>query len=65
MNLILRTHENFNDPVWSVILCIIILLLGIGYYILYIMRTAFYELKHGSYDTTKQKKLLQLSSNGD
>ena len=65
VNLILRTHENFNDPVWSVILCIIILLLGTGYYILYIMRTAFYELEHGSNDTTKQKKLLQLSSNGD
>lgn len=62
MNLILRTHENFNDPVWSVIWCILILLIGVGYYILYIMRTAFYELEHGTNDTTKSEKLLQLPS---
>ena len=24
MNLLLRAHENVNDPVWSVILCVII-----------------------------------------
>ena len=65
MNLILRTHENINDPVWSVILSILILLLGTGYYILYIMRTAYYELEHGTNDTTKPKKLLQLQSDGD
>jgi hypothetical protein len=44
MNLILRTHENVNDPVWSVIISILILLVGVSYYIVYIMRIAFDEL---------------------
>jgi|TARA_R100000900_G_scaffold37497_1_gene30819 hypothetical protein len=45
MNLILRPLENANDPVWSVIISIIILLAGVTYYIVYIMRMAFDELK--------------------
>ena len=44
MNLILRTHENFNDPTWSVIIGLIIFLMGVTYYIVYIMRMAFDEL---------------------
>ena len=45
MNLILRPLENVNDPVWSVIISILILLAGVTYYIVYIMRMAFDELK--------------------
>ena len=45
MNLILRPLENANDPVWSVIISIIILLAGVTYYIVYIMRMAFDEMK--------------------
>tara|TARA_Y100000994_G_scaffold237291_1_gene228701 strand:+ start:640 stop:783 length:144 start_codon:yes stop_codon:yes gene_type:complete len=45
MNLILRTHENFNDPTWSVIIGLIIFLMGVTYYIVYIMRMAFDEMK--------------------
>ena len=44
MELFLRPLENPNDPVWSVIISIIILLIGVGYYIRYIMRMAFSEL---------------------
>jgi hypothetical protein len=33
MNLLLRSHQNVNDPVWSVIFSIIILLIGVGYYV--------------------------------
>ena len=44
MNLILRTHENFNDPVWGVIWMILIALLGTGYYIFYLMKMADDEL---------------------
>jgi len=44
MNLILRPLNDINDPVWSVIISIIILLIGVGYYIVYIMRMAFDEL---------------------
>jgi len=45
MNLILRSLENPNDPVWSVIIALILLLTGVTYYIVYIMRIAFDELK--------------------
>ena len=45
MNLILRTLENPNDPVWSVIISILILLGGVTYCIVYIMRMAFDEMK--------------------
>ena len=45
MNLILRPLENVNDPVWSVIISLIILLAGVTYYIVYIMRMAFDEMK--------------------
>ena len=33
MNLLLHTHENVNDPVWSVIFGITLVLIGTGYYI--------------------------------
>ena len=45
MELLLRPLENPNDPVWSVIISIIILLAGVTYYIVYIMRMAFDEMK--------------------
>ncbi len=37
MNLILRTLENPNDPVWSVIISILILLIGVGYVIVQVL----------------------------
>ena len=45
MNLILRTLENPNDPVWSVIISILILLGGVSYCIVYIISMAFDEFK--------------------
>jgi len=45
MELFLRPLADVNDPVWSVIISIIILLMGVGYYIVYIMRMAFNEMK--------------------
>ena len=45
MELFLRPLADVNDPVWSVIISIIILLMGVGYYIAYIMRMAFNEMK--------------------
>ena len=45
MELFLRPLENPNDPVWSVIISIFILLIGVGYYIRYIMTIAFNEMK--------------------
>jgi len=65
MNLILRPHENFNDPVWSVIISIILLLIGVVYIVVYIMGIDAKEITHGSNDTPKQEELLQLQSDGD
>tara|TARA_B100000073_G_scaffold304802_1_gene273610 strand:+ start:2772 stop:2978 length:207 start_codon:yes stop_codon:yes gene_type:complete len=45
MNLLLRPLENNNDPVWSVIISLIILLSGVTYYIYTLMDMAFEELK--------------------
>ena len=64
MNLILRPHENYNDPVWSVIISIIILLIGVAYIIVYILGIDDKE-DHGSNDTPKSEELLQLPSSGD
>ena len=63
MNLILRPLEDINDPVWSVIISLIILLAGVFYVIVYIL--GIDEREYGSDDTPKQKELLQLSSSGD
>ena len=64
MNLILRPHENYNDPVWSVIISIIILLIGVAYIIVYILSIDDKE-DHGSNDPPKSEELLQLPSSGD
>ena len=65
MNLLLRPLDIPGDPVWSVIILVIIAVgLALGY-VIYILRIAFAELKDGSTDTTKQEELLQLPSDGD
>ena len=64
MNLLLRPLENTDDPVWSVIWMIAILLAGLVYVIVYILRIDERE-SHGSDDTPEQEELLQLPSSGD
>ena len=65
MNLLLRPLDNPNDPVWSVIILVIIAVgLSLGY-IVYIVGEAFEELENGSTDPAEQEELLQLQSNGD
>ena len=65
MNLLLRPLDTPGNPVWSVIILVIIAVgLALGY-VIYILRIAFAELKDGSNDTTEQKELLQLPSDGD
>ena len=63
MNLFLKPLDNTNDPVWSVIILLIILLVGVSYYIYTIMKYAFGELEDDNNDTTESEKLLQLPSN--
>ena len=65
MNLVLRPLDNANDPVWSVIICVILAVAGALFVVVYILKTAFKELEDGSNDTTEQEELLQLSSDGD
>ena len=45
MNLILRPHENLNDPTWSVIISLIIFLIGVLYYVAYILNLSFKEIQ--------------------
>lgn len=61
MNLFLRPLENPNDPVWSVIISIILLLIGVMYVIVYILGIDKRE-EHGSHDTPESEELLQLPS---
>ena len=65
MNLLLRPLDNANDPVWSVIICVILAVAGALFVVVYILRQAFAELEDGSNDTPEQKELLQLPSDGD
>jgi len=65
MNLLLRPLDNVTDPVWSVIICVILAVAGAFYCIDYILGIAFAELEDGSNDTTEQEELLQLPSDGD
>ena len=54
MNLLLRPLEDPNDPVWSVIISIIILLIGVAWVIYYILGIDERE-SHGSDDTPSRK----------
>ena len=65
MNLLLRPHENVNDPVWSVIIMVMLSVAIAMVVVVYILRQAFSELEHGSNDTPKQEELLQFQSSGD
>ena len=64
MNLILRPLEDINDPTWSIIISIIILLAGVFWVVRYILGIDEREA-HGSHDTPKSEELLQLPSDQD
>jgi len=64
MNLLLRPLDNPNDPVWSVIIMVILALAMTVYVVIYILGIDERE-EHGSNDTPKQEELLQLPSDGD
>tara|TARA_Y100000991_G_scaffold205364_1_gene181613 strand:+ start:1292 stop:1486 length:195 start_codon:yes stop_codon:yes gene_type:complete len=64
MELFLKPLENSNDPVWSVIIMITLLLIGVVWIIVYILGIDERE-SNGSHDTTESEELLQLSSDGD
>ena len=64
MNLVLRPLNDINDPTWSVIISILILLAGVSWVIRYILLVDERE-SHGSNDPTESEELLQLSSDRD
>ena len=64
MNLLLRPLEDVNDVTWSIIWCLIILLAGVFYVIVYILGIDERE-SHGSNGSTEQEELLQFQSDGD
>ena len=45
MNLFLRPLEDPNGVTWSIVWCLIILLMGVGYYIYTIMNMAYQEME--------------------
>ena len=61
MNLLLRPLEDINDPVWSVIFSIMLLLVGVIYVVVYILGVDKRE-SHGRNDTSESEELLQLPS---
>ena len=61
MELFLRPLADVNDVTWSIVWCLIILLAGAFYVIVYILGIDERE-SHGSDDTPKQEELLQLPS---
>ena len=65
MNLFLKPLNDVNNVTWSIVWCMIILLVGVGYYIYTIMNMSYQEMENGSNDTPKQEELLQLPSSGD
>ena len=64
MELFLRPLADVNDVTWSIVWCLIILLAGVFYVIVYILGIDERE-SHGSHDTPEQEELLQLPSGGD
>lgn len=44
MNLILRPHTNLEDPTWSVIISLAIFLVGVLYYVVYILNMSLKEM---------------------
>jgi len=48
MNLVLRPLSDVNDVTWSIVISLLILLAGVGYYIYTIMSLAFEELEDES-----------------
>jgi len=64
VNLFLRPLEDYNDPTWSIIIMLIMLLAGVLYVVVYILGIDEREA-HGSHDTPEQEELLHIPSDGD
>ena len=63
MELFLRPLADVNDVTWSIIWCLVILLAGVFYVIVYIL--GIDERENGSNDAPKSEEVLQLPSSRD
>ena len=54
MNLFLRPLHDPNGVTWSVIWCLVLLLMGVSYYIYTIMKLAYQELEEDGQDDTTE-----------
>ena len=59
MNLFLRPLEDVNDVTWSIVWCLVILLVGVSYYIVYILSMAFDELNDDDNDNIRMPNRIQ------
>ena len=65
MELLLRSHENLNDPVWSVIILLCCGLAFTLYCVIYILRLSFKELEDdGQVRKQKQEGHCQQAESG-
>ena len=55
MNLVLRPLADYNDVTWSIVISLIILLIGVAYYIYTIMTLAFQELEDAESNSTERR----------
>ena len=65
VNLILRPLADVNDVTWSIVWCLLILLAGVAYYIVYIMRMAFDELDDGGSNQPERRRSGSTDSTAD
>jgi uncharacterized protein YpmB len=56
MNLVLRPLNDINDITWSIIISLIILLIGVAYYIYTIMKLAYSELEEDAESDSVERR---------
>ena len=64
MNLLLRPLDNPDDPVWSVIILVMLSVVGALFVIIYILRMAFDELNYDTATSTGKFKSSPSVANG-
>ena len=56
VNLVLKPLSDTNDPTWSVIISLVILLLGVGYIVYMILNIAYKEMDENVQEIEIQKE---------
>jgi hypothetical protein len=56
VNLVLKPLSDTNDPTWSIIISLVILLLGVGYIVYMILNIAYKEMDENVQEIEIQKE---------